>query len=125
MKALAAFVGNLGDAASRGRSDRGSMHADRSSASRWRPRVGGGTLLGWRADLARRGRLMAQGCRIGRCFQVGSYLGYTGRDADVVAKAAFDPSPTPTVHRSSRVTLICAGWREAILLPDYVARRQF
>jgi hypothetical protein len=26
--------------------------------------------------------------------QVGSYLGWTGRDANVVAKAAFDPEPT-------------------------------
>jgi hypothetical protein len=26
--------------------------------------------------------------------QVGSYLGYTGRDADVVAKAAHDPELT-------------------------------
>ncbi len=43
---------------------------------------------------------MAQGCRIGRCFQVGSYLGYTGRDADVVAKAAFDPTLTLILHRS-------------------------
>jgi len=26
--------------------------------------------------------------------QVGSYLGYTGREADVVATAAYDPSRT-------------------------------
>src|SRR5262249_3065528 len=52
-KALAAFVGNLGDAASRGQVPGGSTHADRSSASRGRPRVGGGTFLGLRADLAR------------------------------------------------------------------------
>ena len=32
--------------------------------------------------------------------QVGSYPGYTGRDAKLVAKAALDPSRTPTVHGS-------------------------
>jgi hypothetical protein len=30
--------------------------------------------------------------------QVGSYLGYTGRAADVVARAAFDPEPTSPVE---------------------------
>ena len=29
--------------------------------------------------------------------QVGSYPGYTGRDADIVAAAALDPQQTPQV----------------------------
>ena len=32
--------------------------------------------------------------------QVVSYLGYTGRDANVVAEAAFDPNPKSTHVRS-------------------------
>jgi hypothetical protein len=35
--------------------------------------------------------LLAQGCRLGECSKVGRYLGYTGRAANVIAKAAFDP----------------------------------
>jgi len=34
--------------------------------------------------------------------QVGSYLGYTGRNANGAAKAARDPYRKPGVHRSSR-----------------------
>src|SRR5258708_5150667 len=36
--------------------------------------------------------VMAQGCRLGRCSKVGSYPGFSGRDANVAAKAALDPS---------------------------------
>jgi hypothetical protein len=34
---------------------------------------------------------MAQGCRLGWCSEVGSFLGYTGRAADIVATTAHDP----------------------------------
>jgi len=44
--------------------------------------------------------------------QVDGYLRYTGRGTNIVAEAARDSSPTPTVHRS--VMLFCAGWREVI-----------
>jgi len=36
--------------------------------------------------------------------QVGSYLGYTGRDANVVTKAARDPFETVAIHRWSLST---------------------
>jgi hypothetical protein len=40
--------------------------------------------------------------------QVGSYLGYTGRDADIVAEAAPDPV-TSTLLRSSIVLVANDG----------------
>jgi len=45
--------------------------------------------------------------------RVGSYLGYTGHAANVVAMAALDPNLPPTVHRSSPTTSLSA----ATLLP--------
>ena len=57
--------------------------------------------------------------------KVVSYLRHWGRAGRAASIAVRDPSPTPTVHRNSRVKVIYAGWREATLLPDYAARRQF
>jgi hypothetical protein len=36
-------------------------------------------------------QLVAQGCRLGQCSEVGSFVGYTGRTADIVAATAHDP----------------------------------
>jgi hypothetical protein len=51
--------------------------------------------------------------------QVGSYLGYTGRGAGVVAKAAFDPEPTLAVCRITSIkgTTLGARHRCCITLP--------
>jgi hypothetical protein len=50
-----------------------------------------------------RSPILAQGCRVGRCVKSGSYPRYTGRPADVVARAAVDPELT------SAVQLFCAA----------------
>jgi hypothetical protein len=56
------------------------------------------------------GPLLAQGCRLGRCSEVGSFLGYTGRGADIVAATAHDPQETfdasnsgPRIYRATPI----------------------
>jgi hypothetical protein len=44
--------------------------------------------------------ISARSCRLARCSEVGSYLGYTGHVANVVARTALDPKLSSAFSRS-------------------------